>query len=55
MLVFGGWEFYMVYRTPRFQDLRSIDIVQLMVSGLCLGVALSILIGAIRGQTTEPS
>jgi hypothetical protein len=55
MLVFGGWEFYMVQRTPRFQEIHNIDIAQLMVAGLCFGVALSILIGAIRGQTTEQS
>lgn len=53
MLVFGGMELYFVMRTPRFQEIRNIDIAQLMVSGLCFGVALSILIGAIRGKTRE--
>jgi hypothetical protein len=53
MLAFGGLELYFVMRTPRFQEIRNIDIVQLMVSGLCFGVALSILIGAMRGRTTE--
>ena len=55
MLVFGGLELYLVMRTPRFQEIHNIDIAQLMVSGLCFGVALSILIGAIRGTNTEQS
>ncbi len=54
MLVFGGIELGSVMRSPRFQEIHNIDIAQLMVSGLCFGVALSILIGAIRGKTTEP-
>jgi hypothetical protein len=53
MLVFGGLELFMEMRSPRFQDIHNIDIAQLMVSGLCFGVALSILIGAMRGKTTE--
>jgi hypothetical protein len=53
MLVFGGMELFFVMRNPRFQDIHNIDVAQLMVSGLCFGVALSILIGAIRGKTTE--
>jgi hypothetical protein len=53
MLVFGAMELYFVMRSPRFQDMHNIDIAQLMVSGLCFGVALSILIGAIRGRTRE--
>ncbi len=55
MLFFGGLELYMVMRSPRFQDIHNIDIAQLMVSGLCFGVALSILLGAIRGTNTEQS
>jgi hypothetical protein len=55
MLAFGGLELFFVMRNPRFQEIHNIDIAQLMVSGLCFGVALSILIGAIRGKTTEPS
>ena len=55
MLIFGGIELGSVMRSPRFQEIHNIDIAQLMVSGLCFGVALSILIGAIRGKTTEPS
>jgi hypothetical protein len=53
MLVFGGIELGFVMRSPRFQDIHNIDIAQLMVSGLCFGVALSILIGAVRGTTRE--
>jgi hypothetical protein len=55
MLFFGGLELYMVMRTPRFQEIHNVDIAQLMVSGLCFGVALSILLGAIRGTNTEQS
>jgi hypothetical protein len=55
MLVFGALEMFMEMRSPRFQEIHNIDIAQLMVAGLCFGVALSILIGAIRGQTTEPN
>ena len=53
MLVFGAMELFFVMRSPRFQEIHNIDIAQLMVSGLCFGVALSILIGAMRGKTTE--
>ncbi len=53
MLVFGAIELGFVMRSPRFQEMHNIDIAELMVSGLCFGVALSILIGAIRGKTRE--
>jgi hypothetical protein len=55
MLAFGALEMFLEMRSPRFQEIHNIDIAQLMVAGLCFGVALSILIGALRGQTTEPS
>jgi len=55
MLAFGALELFMVMRTPRFHEIHNIDIAQLMVAGLCFGVALSILIGAIRGTNTGQS
>jgi hypothetical protein len=53
MLVFGGIELGNVVRNPRFQEIKNIDVAQLLVAGLCFGVALSIVVGAIRGKTTE--
>ena len=36
--------FYVVSHSPRFDEFRAVDIVLLLATGLCLGVALSALL-----------
>ena len=36
--------FYRVAQSPRFDQFRTLDIVQLLATGLCFGVALSLLV-----------
>ncbi len=50
MLIFGSYEFMMATRSPRFEMMHKIDIAQLLVSGLCFGVAISTLAIIIRGS-----
>ena len=37
---------------PRFQSFHNVDILQLIVSGMCFGAALFALISLIRGPRT---
>ena len=38
---------------PRFQTFHSVDVLQLIASGMCFGVALSALFLMIRGPRTQ--
>ena len=38
---------------PRFQSYHNVDIVQLIASGMCFGVALSGLLALMRGTKTS--
>jgi hypothetical protein len=39
-LFLGFMVFFNVVRQPRFDAVRTVDVVQLVASGMCLGVAL---------------
>ncbi|HYB60579.1 MAG TPA: hypothetical protein VEH50_03780 [Methylomirabilota bacterium] len=39
-----------VMQRPRFQAFRTVDVVQLVASGMCLGVALVGVVAALRGE-----
>jgi hypothetical protein len=52
MLIFGSYEFTMATRSPRYEMMHAIDVAQLLVSGLCFGVALSTMAIIIRGSRT---
>jgi hypothetical protein len=43
-LFFGLLGFYRVTQSPHFESYRTIDVVQLLVSGAGFGVALTVLI-----------
>lgn len=53
MIIFGSLEFMRATRSPRFEMLHAIDIVELMASGMCIGVAIATL-GMIVGQSRKP-
>jgi hypothetical protein len=38
---------------PRFASFHSVDVVQLIASGMCFGIALTALIEFIRGPRTK--
>ncbi len=41
---------YNVTREPRFDQLRAVDVVQLIATGMCFGAALVMLIMFFRGR-----
>jgi hypothetical protein len=43
-----------VMRQPRFQSFHNVDVLQLLVSGMCFGVALSALFALLRRSRTTP-
>jgi hypothetical protein len=53
MIIFGSLGFMRAARSPRFEMLHAIDIVELMASGMCIGVAMATL-GMIVRQSRKP-
>jgi hypothetical protein len=54
-LLFGVIGLANVMRQPRFESFRTVDVFQLIVSGMCFGVALSALFALLRrSRTTSP-
>jgi hypothetical protein len=51
-LIIGLIGFSSLTRSPRFATYHSVDVLQLLATGMCFGVALSALIVWIRNQTT---
>ena len=47
-LLLGFLAFFNVVRQPRFDAVRTVDVVQLVGSGMCFGVALVALIAFLR-------
>jgi len=45
VLIIGLIGFMNVARNPRFEAFHTVDVLQLIVSGVCLGVALMIILG----------
>jgi hypothetical protein len=52
-LLFGSIAFMNVARNPRFEAIHNVDIANLMASGACFGVALAMLIGALRSRSSR--
>ncbi len=52
-LFIGLIGFTNVARSPRFEAFRSVDVVQLVASGMCLGVALAGILGRLRARGEE--
>jgi len=40
-------------RKPRFETFHTVDVLQLLASGMCFGVALAALIAILRGSRTD--
>ena len=51
--VLGLFAFGNVSRNPRFASLHAVDIVQLLVSGICFGFALAVLITRFRANAVK--
>ncbi len=45
VLIIGLIGFMNVARNPRFETFHTVDILQLIVSGMCFGVALMVILG----------
>jgi hypothetical protein len=45
----GSLPLFHVTQQPRFQLFHNVDVLQLLASGMCFGVALSALVALIRG------
>jgi hypothetical protein len=55
MIIFGSLEFMRATKSPRFEMLHAIDIVELMASGMCIGVAMATLGMIIKGSRKPES
>ena len=52
-LIIGLIGFFNLTQRPRFASFHSVDVLQLLASGMCFGVALSALIALIRSRSTS--
>ena len=52
-LVVGLIGFYTLMQRPRFADIHTVDVVQLLASGMCFGVALAALVFWLRNRTAD--
>jgi hypothetical protein len=52
-IVVGAIGLFNLMKRPGFQDFHNVDILQLLVSGMCFGVALTALIVILRGLRAE--
>jgi hypothetical protein len=53
LLLFGIGGIFDVVEMPRSPELRTVEVVQLVASGMCFGVALVWLIARLRGKPIE--
>ena len=51
-LVIGLIGLMPLMRNPRFETYHTVDVVQLLASGMCFGVALAALLVKLRGRST---
>ena len=52
-LVFGVIVFFQLTQRPRFSAIQTVDVFQLLASGLCFGVALGALLTFLRGPRSS--
>jgi hypothetical protein len=52
-ILIGGIGFFNLTRNPKFQAFHTVDVVQLLGSGACFGVALVALFAILRRSSTE--
>jgi len=53
LLIVGITGLFNVVHHPRFEAIRTVDVVQLVASGMCFGVALAAVIAFLRGSRTS--
>jgi hypothetical protein len=54
-LIVGLFGFLNVSRNPRFDSIHTVDVLQLLVSGMCFGIALAALIARRRTNALKAS
>jgi len=52
-LVVGLIGFFALMQRPRFADIHTVDVIQLLASGMCFGVALAALVFWLRNRTAD--
>jgi hypothetical protein len=52
-LVVGFIGFFTLMQRPRFADIHTVDVIQLLASGMCFGVALAALVFWLRNRTAD--
>jgi hypothetical protein len=52
-LLIGSIGFFNLTRNPRFQAIHTVDVVQLLGTGMCFGVALVALFAIFRRSSSE--
>lgn len=52
-LVVGLIGFFTLTQRPRFADIHTVDVIQLLASGMCFGVALGALTVWIRNRSAD--
>jgi hypothetical protein len=50
LIFFAAIAFTNAARNPRFETFHTVDILQLLAAGMCLGVALALVLGRRSGQ-----
>ena len=48
LVIFAAIAFMNVARNPRFEAFHTVDVVSLMASGMCIGVALALTLRLLR-------
>jgi hypothetical protein len=52
-LLIGLIGFFNLARSPRFEAFQSVDVLQLIATGMCFGVALTVLVVIVRGPRPQ--
>jgi len=52
-LAVGLIGFYTLMQRPRFAAIHTVDVIQLLASGMCFGVALAFLVSWLRDRTAD--
>jgi predicted RND superfamily exporter protein len=49
-VIIGLVGFFSLTQRPRFQTFHTVDVLQLLATGMCFGIALAVLIATLRGK-----
>ena len=53
LIVIGSIGFFNLTQRPRFQTFHSVDVLQLLATGMCYGVALAGIFALLRRRNAE--